>query len=86
MSGFHSTGHNIRKGVDDDTTAVPAIIPVPKAFSSGKVFLRLTPIIERESAGHFICNNYFYLRHHPLEYVLDVDKPGIASNVVQEST
>lgn len=85
MSGFYSTGQNIRKGVDDDTTAVPAVIPIPKAFSSGKVFRRPTPRIERESAGHFISNNYLYVRH-PLETFLDVHGSEIVSNVVQEST
>lgn len=34
---FRLAGHSIRRGVESDTTAVPALIPIPEGFGSGKV-------------------------------------------------
>lgn len=34
---FRLAGHSIRRGLESDTTAVPALIPIPQGFGSGKV-------------------------------------------------
>ncbi|CAM9793221.1 unnamed protein product [Ascophyllum nodosum] len=36
LKAFRHAGQNIRKGREDDDTVVPALIPIPKAFGSGK--------------------------------------------------
>lgn len=48
-STFRASGSPIRRGSEDDATAVPALIPIPEAFGSGEVSRESPDVLPRRS-------------------------------------
>lgn len=52
---FRLVGHPLRRGVEDDTTAVPALIPIPEGLGQVRLVTRFLRRSADDAAIQLLC-------------------------------